>query len=37
MLKELSNNNDGNSDENNNWKDALSLGINKYAKLINKN
>jgi hypothetical protein len=34
MLREPSNNN---GDEDNNWKDALLLGIDKYAILVNKN
>jgi hypothetical protein len=37
MPRELNNNNGGNSDKNNNWKDALSLGVNEYAILIDKN
>jgi hypothetical protein len=37
MPRESNNNNGGNSDESNNWKDALSPGVNKYAILINKN
>jgi hypothetical protein len=37
MPRESNNNNGGNSNKSNNWKDALSLGVNKYAILINKN
>jgi hypothetical protein len=37
MPRESSNNNSGNSDKNNNWKDALPSDINEYAILINKN
>jgi hypothetical protein len=37
MPRESNNNNGGNSDENNSWKNALSLGVNEYAILINKN
>jgi hypothetical protein len=37
MPRESNNNNDRNSDESNNWKDALPLGVNEYAILINKN
>jgi hypothetical protein len=36
MLKELNNNNGGNSNRNN-WKNTLLLGVNEYAMLINKN
>jgi hypothetical protein len=36
MPRESSNNNGGNSDENN-WKDALPPGVNQYTILINKN
>jgi hypothetical protein len=37
MPRELNNNNGRNSNKNNSWKDALPLGVNKYAILINKN
>jgi hypothetical protein len=37
MPRELNNNNDGNSDKNNSWKDALPLGVDQYTILINKN
>jgi hypothetical protein len=37
MLRESNNNNSGNSDKNNSWKNALSLGVNEYVILINKN
>jgi hypothetical protein len=37
MPRESNNNNGGNSDKNNSWKDALSSGVIKYAILINKN
>jgi hypothetical protein len=37
MLRKLNNNNGENSNKSNNWKDALSLGVNEYAILINKN
>jgi hypothetical protein len=36
MARELSNNNGGNSDKNDSWKNALSLGLDIYAKHINK-
>jgi hypothetical protein len=37
MPRESNNNNGRNSDENNSWKNALSLGVNEYVILINKN
>jgi hypothetical protein len=37
MPRESNNNNGGNSNKNNSWKDALPLGVNEYAILINKN
>jgi hypothetical protein len=36
MARESSNNNGGNSDRNDSWKDALLLGLNIYAKHIDK-
>jgi hypothetical protein len=36
MIRESSNNNNGNSDRNNSWKDALPLGLDIYAKHIDK-
>jgi hypothetical protein len=37
MPRESNNNNGGNNNKNNSCKDALPLGINEYAILINKN
>jgi hypothetical protein len=37
MPRKSNNNNSGNSDKSNNWKDALPPGVNEYAILINKN
>jgi hypothetical protein len=36
MARELSNNNGGNSNRNDSWKDALFLSLDIYAKHINK-
>jgi hypothetical protein len=36
MARESSNNSGGNSDENDSWKDALSLGLDIYVKHIDK-
>jgi hypothetical protein len=36
MARESSNNNSGNSNENNNWKDALPLDVDAYVRLIGK-